>query len=96
MISVGGKNTEPYTYGDSGFNGFLSRGIGSSPGSSLRQVASSFRKVNNQQVNYDHSQQSGTLGDVIQAGQAVRIDRTGLHIFDEDNNEILLAGIIDG
>lgn len=98
MISVGTKNTQPYSYADSGFNMFLNRSIGSTIGASLGDMASSFRKVNQQSINFDNAPTTGALGDKIQVGE-IEIDGAGRKIsfFDDGHqNEIGRIGELDG
>lgn len=88
----------PYTYTDSGFNSFMQRSIDSGAYFTLSQTASEFRKVNNQQINFDQQQTTGSLGDIIQVGD---IDINGrdrrISIYDDGRtNEVGRIGNLDG
>lgn len=89
-----------YTYADAGFNGFMSRSIDSTPAISLRQTASDFRKLNNQTINFDHQQTSGSMGDSFQVGGGgIVLDGKNrrISIYDENHtNEVGRIGNLDG
>lgn len=85
------------TYGNAGFNGFFSRSIASSNSNSLPQVASNYQQGNSQEINYDNSQTTGTLGSKIQIGNSIILDGNNERISIVDgSNEVVRIGELDG
>jgi hypothetical protein len=87
-----------YTYADAGFNPFLRRSIDSGQSATLGGSSSDFRRVNNQQINFDSQQVTGSLGDKIQVGDIV-IDggNRRISIYDDGRaNEVGRIGNLDG
>ena len=83
-----------YTYRDSGFSGFLRRTIDNNDYSTLREASSTFRRMNNQTINFDQVQTSGSLGSIINAGE-IEINgvKRGIYVYaDESHTDI--AGAI--
>lgn len=79
--------SNPIDYGNSGFNGFLSRSIKSNPTVMTLQQMSGLAGSN--MINFDQTQTSGSLGDKIQVGGII-IDGTNRRIvlLDETNTEV--------
>lgn len=82
-------NKDRYTYGDAGFNGFLNRGLRAQSAATLRSLSMS---VPRQELNFDHIQTSGNLGDKIQVG-GIRLDGTNRRIVIVDELDIEVGWI---
>lgn len=83
-------NFKQYSYIEAGFNGFFSRSIG---GNAQAKTLSSLSYGRTSGLNFDQTQVSGSLGDVIPVG-LVKIDgREGrIDIQDESGNVIARFG----
>jgi hypothetical protein len=81
-----------YDYTTSGFDGFLSRSVGSPQQDNL-----STGGVQSNQIAYDRMQVSGALGDSIQVGK-IRIDgvKGRISVSDDNGNEVIRIGELDG
>jgi len=79
-----------YTYRDAGFNRFFRRSISSNPDAvNLKSVM----RGASQQLNFDNTQISGSLGEVLKVGRITIDGKQGRQsIFDERSNEILRLG----
>lgn len=88
------KNAQqPYTYMDSGYNSFMSRGLNAKQAVTLRALSQAAPR---QEINFDHYQTSGNLGDKIQVG-GITIDGSNrrIVIVDEAGNEVGWIGKIN-
>lgn len=83
------------TYAASGFNKFFRRSIDSIDASTLNDVASQATAYTND-INFDQSQTSGSLGSVVQVGN-VNIDgvQGRISVF-EGSDEVVRIGELDG
>lgn len=81
-----------YDYERAGFDPFFNRSIDNQQSRTL-----STDNTPNLEMNYDQRQISGSLGDVLQMG-FIRIDgkRGRISIYDEDGNEAVTIGDLDG
>lgn len=79
-----------------GFSSFLTRSLDSTKADTLRQAASEFRQQNNQTVNFDQTQTTGSLGDVIQIGDIHLDGNLGRISVFEGPNEVVRIGELDG
>lgn len=84
----------PYTYTDAGFDGFFRRSIESDPNTTtLRGMAASFQQVNNNAINFDAQQVTGSLGDKLQVGSAIIDGAKGrFSIVDSGGQEVARFG----
>lgn len=82
----------PYTYEDSGYNSFMSRGLGAVPATNLRHLSGSLPR---KELNFDQFQTSGNLGDKIQVGGII-LDGSNrrIVIVDELSNDVGWIGNI--
>lgn len=80
-----------YDYTNSGFDGFLSRSIDSTP-----QINLDSQGPVSTSIRYDSAQVSGSLGNTLQVGK-VHIDGVSgrISIFDDNDNEVGRIGNID-
>jgi hypothetical protein len=83
-----------YTYTEAGFNGFFRRTIANSDPQvmTLREMP-----ARSNQINFDYSQVSGALGDILRLGTAYVDGKTGrFGIKDDQGNDIVWLGKVDG
>jgi hypothetical protein len=78
-----------YTYENSGFNGFLNRGLSAKPAVTLRSLSQS---VARKEINFDQMQTSGNLGDKIQVG-GIRLDGVNRRIVIVDELDVEVGWI---
>lgn len=89
------SNRQDYTR--SGFNAFFSRSIDSKDSNTLPSSSSTYRRGNSQEVNYDNSPTTGTLGSKVQIGDSIVLDGTNKRIsVIEGTNEVVRIGELDG
>ena len=82
------------SYEDAGYNGFFRRTLASNPTeTSLKNVGAN-RTHRPQGINFDGSQASGSLGDVIQVGNSIELNGPGerISIKDSERNEVVRLG----
>lgn len=83
---------KPYDYTTAGFDTFLDRSIDSNSAVTL----DSQPQAQSRQINYDQSQVSGSLGDILSIG-GIQLDgqKRRITIYDENANESVWIGDID-
>ncbi len=88
-------NQEPYTYESAGFTPFFNRRLGSINAPTLGRISS---QTGTKEMNFDHSQTSGSLGDKIAVGKGLVLDGPNhrVVILDEGGIEVGWIGNITG
>lgn len=80
---------EDYDYETAGFNSFLSRPLVSLEGTPVQAPT--------RQVNFDQAQVTGALGDTLRIGNILLDGVAGrISVFDDNNNESVRIGELDG
>lgn len=84
-------------YTTAGFNSFFSRSIGSRNYDTLPGASSAATIDNSQEINYDNSPTTGSLGSKIQIGDSIVLDGNNEKISILDGtNEVVRIGELDG
>ncbi len=88
--------SSPYSYSTAGFNNFFRRSIDnySSSAANLNDTATFATKGQNQELNFDHQQTRGAMGDVLQVGKRVVIDGSNgrISVNDVNSQEVVRLG----
>lgn len=93
MPSNSKTDDQVYNYNDAGYNGFLRRTLNSNPAEARLRGIGSMRAYKPQEVNFDVTPVSGSIGDIAQFGR-VHINGPGarIDIHDEEGNPITRVG----
>lgn len=87
------QEDQPYDYTTAGFDSFLTRSIDSTGTLNLAQATVS----QTQEINYDQSPASGSLGNILKIGN-IQLDGSSgiISILDENGLEAIRIGNLDG
>lgn len=92
------RKQRPYNYGDAGYNRFLKRSIENNgvPTSNLSDVSRNVA-AHSREINFEQSRVSGSMGDTARIGK-INLDGTKgrISVYDDDNNEVMRIGELDG
>lgn len=86
------QSNAPLNYEDAGYNRFFRRTLNSNVSErSLKNVGAA-RMYNSQDINFDGSQTSGSVGDMFRVKNVTIDGNIGLKIHDPEGNEVVRVG----